>query len=174
MTPHKQLLLHDPDNGVYGDCYRTALGCLLDMPPEQVPHFLENLGADSTGTEWQAARDLWLAEQGYRRLRIGFQPATEAAVEIIREMVTEDGGDPDTDVYPAGLPGLLQMMGHVNPGIYYLLVGMSSSGVNHVVIGCGDEIVHDPHPSNVGVVAPIEEFGMYEFEFLIPLGLTRR
>ncbi|AKU43491.1 hypothetical protein CPT_Sansa87 [Caulobacter phage Sansa] len=38
MTPQKQIFRHRPENGVYGDCYRTALACILDMKPEDLPH----------------------------------------------------------------------------------------------------------------------------------------
>ena len=38
MTPHKQLNRHRPEEGVFGDCYRTAIACLLDLRPQDVPH----------------------------------------------------------------------------------------------------------------------------------------
>jgi hypothetical protein len=38
MTPHKQRFRHDPANGIYGDCWRTAIACLLDIQPEEIPH----------------------------------------------------------------------------------------------------------------------------------------
>ena len=40
MKFYKQLHKHDPDNGVWGDCHRTAIGCLLDIEPELIPNFL--------------------------------------------------------------------------------------------------------------------------------------
>ena len=39
MTPQTQLNKHDPANGVYGDCGRTVIACLLDLHPSEVPHF---------------------------------------------------------------------------------------------------------------------------------------
>lgn len=41
MKPQKQAFRHDPENGVYGDCYRTAIACMLDMERDEVPHFYE-------------------------------------------------------------------------------------------------------------------------------------
>lgn len=38
MTPHKQLFRHDPAKGVYGDCWRTVIACLLDLPVDSIPH----------------------------------------------------------------------------------------------------------------------------------------
>jgi hypothetical protein len=40
MIKHKQEFRHDPENGVYGDCFRTSIACMLDLKREQVPHFL--------------------------------------------------------------------------------------------------------------------------------------
>jgi hypothetical protein len=40
MTPVDQLVMHDPDNGRFGDCMRACIASLLDLPAEEVPHFL--------------------------------------------------------------------------------------------------------------------------------------
>lgn len=42
MIYNKQLFRHDPDNKVFGDCHRTALACMLDLQPSEVPHFYES------------------------------------------------------------------------------------------------------------------------------------
>jgi len=41
MIPIDQTILHDPDNGQYGDCQRACVASLLEIPIEEVPHFLE-------------------------------------------------------------------------------------------------------------------------------------
>ena len=64
MTPYKQLYRHNPEIGQIGDCYRTTIGCLLDIPPEDVPHFYEqwdNNGPELAGA-WLGAQGLALAE----------------------------------------------------------------------------------------------------------------
>lgn len=38
MTPQKQLFTHNPPTSI-GDCERTAIACLLDLPLTEVPHF---------------------------------------------------------------------------------------------------------------------------------------
>lgn len=38
MQYHKQLNKRDPENGVFGDCYRTAVACILDKHPSEVIH----------------------------------------------------------------------------------------------------------------------------------------
>lgn len=41
MMKHKQLIQHhDPENGQWGDCFRTSIACILDMNPQDVPHFM--------------------------------------------------------------------------------------------------------------------------------------
>lgn len=35
----KQAFLHKPEEGVYGDCYRTCIACLLGIDRDAVPHF---------------------------------------------------------------------------------------------------------------------------------------
>jgi hypothetical protein len=61
MTPHTQLYTHDPDNGVFGDCYRTCIACILDCDPLFVPH----VGKDGAGkwAENHKALDAWLARK---------------------------------------------------------------------------------------------------------------
>lgn len=39
MIPVDQQIMHDPDNGVYGDCMRACIASLLEVSLEQVPHF---------------------------------------------------------------------------------------------------------------------------------------
>lgn len=34
-----QTILHDPENGKYGNCFQAALATLLGLPLEEVPHF---------------------------------------------------------------------------------------------------------------------------------------
>lgn len=62
MTPATQLFPHRPDEGVFGDCYRTAIACLLDLPPEDVPHHHRVL----EGNEQRALMDEWLEPRGLR------------------------------------------------------------------------------------------------------------
>lgn len=40
MIYQKQLYLHEPDKMQFGDCHRTSLACLLNIPVEDSPHFI--------------------------------------------------------------------------------------------------------------------------------------
>lgn len=89
MTPHTQAYLHDPSRGVRGDCYRTAIACLLDVPRDDVPHVLEH----STPAV-QKATAAYLKTFGLAMLEL---PITSARVaEVIAFMAK---ANPDVSSY---------------------------------------------------------------------------
>ncbi|MGW8565701.1 hypothetical protein [Isoptericola sp. NPDC055881] len=61
MIPADQLHNAGPGEEVVGDCWRTAIACVLDIPPADVPHFVQEHG----GYFAQATLD-WLAERDMR------------------------------------------------------------------------------------------------------------
>ena len=129
MTPHKQLFKHDPANGVYGDCGRTAIACLLDLEPSDVPHFWnktskENQDPDADARDWLAGRGLRVATWCYEE---------------------------------ANLEQVFDFMRVNNPGVTYTLTGMSPRNVNHVVICRDDEMIHDPSTQGGGLVGPADD-----------------
>jgi hypothetical protein len=127
MTPHKQRFRHDPDNGVYGDCHRTALACLLDLVPEDVPHF--GHGAPE-GEEFNRRIDEWLATRGLCQASVAY------------------GGE---------LQHVLDAVQRGGPGVYFLLGGTSRTGCNHTVIGCDGAIAWDPSLNDSGIVGPCSD-----------------
>ena len=136
MTPHKQLYRHDPDNGVYGDCQRTAIACLLDRRPEDVPHFME----DGVLPEVADKRiDDWLTMLNLKMIFVPFQ---------------------------GELADVMDMQARFMPGLHYLLVGKSRTGVGHVVVCKDRDIVHDPSQNDSGIIGPCEESGMYWIQYL--------
>jgi len=138
MTPHKQLLRHNPAAGQIGDCWRTCIACLLDLAPDQVPHFVEPHLDDGPAATAFARR--WLASRGFGLIQFA---------------------------YTGALQGILDAQAAVNPDTYFLLGGMSRSGVLHSVIARNDAIEWDPHPDDVGVIGP-DPNGLYWLEFLVP------
>ncbi|MDE2441810.1 MAG: hypothetical protein KGP14_12370 [Betaproteobacteria bacterium] len=137
MNFHKQRYLHDPENGIYGDCMRTAVACIMDLELDDVPHFLEG---NPAGTEFNRRVNSFLASKGKQIFSVPF-----AADRL--------------DI-------LLDSLGHQNPDAIYMLSGESSRGVNHVVICRGGEVIHDPHPSNSGLIGPCSPDGYYWVEIL--------
>lgn len=127
MRYHKQRFRHDPEAGIFGDCHRTAIACLLDLEPEQVPHFgQENPAAQEFGR----AVGRFLATRNLADVHIAFK---------------------------ASLPDVLQTMEALNPGMYYLLGGTSKTGCGHTVIGCGERIVHDTSLNDSGIIGPMDD-----------------
>lgn len=63
MRPVKQSLIHDPANGVQGDCQRAVIASLLELPLSSVPHFGEIAQGDST-IFWAEVQN-FLASYGY-------------------------------------------------------------------------------------------------------------
>ena len=148
MTPYKQLNWHDPDNGVYGDCFRTSIGCLLDLPPAEVPHFVEQAvlaGEDHSQGADKRARD-WLAERGFAMLSFNFLAT------------------PEWVAYHGKMAG----------GVPYLLTGQSPNyDCLHTVVGIGAfEVLHDVSTAGKGIAGPWktddgQEF--YSVDYIVPL-----
>jgi len=49
MKPQEQQYSHNPDAGVFGDCFRASIASILELPIDDVPHFL-----------YDGSQDLWL------------------------------------------------------------------------------------------------------------------
>lgn len=139
MTPVKQRIRHDPPNS-YGDCHRAALASLLDLDIESVPHFMDGL-ANNEGAIFNKRQDDFLRSRGL-----------------------------DCIVFPVGgeIEEVFRAAGFWNPGKLFLLGGASDRGTGHTVIASPDGIVHDPHPSNIGVTSPMED-GYYWITYIVGL-----
>lgn len=143
MIERKQLFRHDPESGVIGDCYRTALACILDLEPEDFPH---------VGIEQWRDPDLFNKHFEKHLESIGFSMVQIAWNNLV---------------------GMLNSMEIANPGVYYVIGGESRNGCGHVVVACGGEIVWDPAQDNSGLVAPFKEDGLYWATFLVPSRFKR-
>lgn len=145
LANYHQLYRHEPSNDIPGDCYRTAIGCLLNMPPHKVPHFaLQSWMGEFTSGD--AAAQHWLKGLGWQLATIFFAGAS--------------------DVYEA--------MRQLNPCVTYLLSGKSPRGNwSHVVIFQGGDFRWDPAPFSAKgygrLDGPCPENGMYQIEFLVPI-----
>lgn len=128
MTPHKQLNPHSPAHGVWGDCYRTAIACILDVEPATVPHVMD--GGTVTGDEADALMRRHLARLGYSLFAVPYHGLT--------------------------LEELLAEQKRTNPDMHYMLGGISRTGCGHWVICKDGEIVHDPSRAEAGIIGPHE------------------
>lgn len=145
MTPHAQLIKHDPDNGHYGDCQRTCVAAILDLHPSEVPHFCDDPTATRADEGWWEKRQAkWLAARGLTAVTIAYS------------------GD-------ASLNDVMLWTSRQNPTTPMILLGQSSLGCNHVVVVMDGIIVCDP--SGNGIVGPSLE-GVWEISVLA-VGVTK-
>lgn len=122
----KQKFRHAPESGIYGDCARTAIACLLGIDPETVPHWHCAL---EPGEQERRHND-FLAERGLIRFTLAF------AFQEVEAM--------------------LDTAARLAQGQPYLLAGQSRNGTCHVVVCQGQEIVWDPALDDSGIVGPHE------------------
>lgn len=127
MIFQKQAFRHKPEEGQHGDCHRTVIACLLDLPRDSVPNFGVYYGDPDA---FHKAERSFLKSRGLAPVSVG---------------------------YNGTLEDVLRTMGAVNPTAYYILGGTSKTGFGHSVIGLGGKIVWDPHPDDVGIVGPMSD-----------------
>lgn len=82
--------------------------------------------------------------------------------------------DPSNEVFYARVNKFLKPMGFtrvaipfgidpritmklINPGLYYILSGVTDSGVGHSLVCFEDKVVHDPSPSQLELVGPLPD-----------------
>lgn len=130
MKYHKQLFKHNPDEGIYGDCFRTCIACLLDLEPQEVPHFAEYISDDEEESVFMDRARLWLKDRG-----LGIA----------------------SFAYDFGPDKALYWMSKMNPGIHYIMVGEGKGGANHCVVCLDDAVIHDPHYDEKGLIGPCDD-----------------
>ena len=140
MQFHTQLVMHDPDNGKLGDCHRTALACLLNKKPEEVPHFGEFC---FDPVKYHEMKQEYLKTLGLAEFSFPVQ-----------------GESPVSDV--------TNSIGSWNTNLLYMLSGKSSRGTNHIVVCRGYKMIHDPHPSNEFICGPCND-NFYWVSVLTPI-----
>ena len=141
MKFHKQIIKEvDPDQGLYGDCYRTVVACLLDMEIRNVPNFADPaVYRKSVSGTFTGAANEWLKQHGYGRAIIRF-PTFAPPENVLR-----------------------QFRGSL---CYWILVGKGARGSNHAIICYRDRIIHDP--SDSGVVGPCTPQNAYYAHVITP------
>ncbi len=144
MIEQKQLHLHRPEQNQYGDCWRTCIACILNVPPNNIPHYYEQLWkeGENISQEVHAATNEFLADAGY-----GVQ-YIEIPVQCDEEQLR---------VY----------ISHYFKDMY-VIVGCNSKNGGHSVIMKGYDYMWDPAIDNSGCVGPMED-GYYWIGFLVDL-----
>jgi hypothetical protein len=150
MRIQKQLYRHNAEKGIMGDCHRTAIACVLDLDPQDVPHFMEKV-PEHDASEAEIAAERWLNARGLTQINVAY--AGESDLETV-----------------------LSTVANSNPrskGIVYLLGGTSRNGTGHTVVCCDDKIVCDPSLDESGIVGPLSD-GRYWVTFFGSLAATHR
>lgn len=115
MIPVVCQVKHDPEAGTYGDCMRACVASIMELTPDQVPHFVRD---NPNAIEAHQRMVEFLAEYNFAPFMINC-------------------GSEDT------FADILDYMGKQNPTTYYMVFGRTDAG-DHVIVCRGGEIAHDP------------------------------
>lgn len=126
MIPYKQLVNHDPDNNSFGDCFRTAIACVLEILPEKVPHVFEQGVTDQEGCDKMRE---WLGQRGLSLVEVPMDYTLQVVLDWAARQI---------------------------PDGHYLLSGKSDAGCGHMVVCKGNQIVHDPAMRENPIVGPLD------------------
>lgn len=125
MIFQKQIHPHLPEAGLYGDCFRTCVACLLDLEVHEVPHFFQI--EKDTGDDADILIRDFLATRGLMLFRF---PVCGSLERITEQMEASNGR------------------------AMYMLQGRSPRGEEHVVIYKGADLLWDPAPGGKGIIGP--------------------
>ena len=140
MIGMQQTLRHDPDNEVYGDCFRTCIAIILDEDIEVVPHFCD----PNQFKDHKKALRKFLHKRDLDVFTIMYPGETSFA-------------------------DVLFTTGHYNPGIPMVISGKSPRGVNHCIVAMDGEVFCDPFDGSdnpTPFLGPSEESGMWWVEVI--------
>jgi hypothetical protein len=129
VTPVEQREMADPENGVTGDCWKCCIASVLDLPYEDVPHFVAD-EIEGRSDSWWNASQAFLRERGY----------------VLASFALHGSDTP------------LLRFGNEEPRWHFTAPGHWIAGVKsprfmedgeaggHVVVMSGSSVVYDPHP----------------------------
>lgn len=135
MIPVDQRILnHCPEEGRYGDCFRAVVASILELPYEEVPHWMQypadaplvKLPNGQEASPWYLDMRAWLALRGMDILCFDLKAWRESGLDPI--------------------PFLRNLT------MYHDLSGPSPRfpGELHACVARAGVIVHDPHPDRTG------------------------
>lgn len=112
MTPVIQTKLHDPENGIRGNCFRACLASILEIPIDDIPCFEDMMSVEEPEI-WVTAFANWLTplkmdayevEVGKGETPRGYTIATGPSPrypDVLHSVVALDG-KPFFDPHPSG------------------------------------------------------------------------
>lgn len=157
MKYHKQEHLYNPEIGMKGSCYPTVFACLLDLPLNEVPYFhLFYWTIEEKNNINRVFRARFLGnpnssrEEATENQLQNFDHWTSMAASlwdiVLKSWLASKGYEEEF------FNDLDEYLSHSRE-FPYLVSGLSARGIEHVVIYKGHQMIHDPHPSNDGLVS---------------------
>jgi len=141
LSRQKQAYRHDPKSGIQGDCYRTAIACVLGVERDSVPHSHEEM----TGPENEAFIDAWLRPRGFRRIYL--------------PVLGDEFKEVANAMYPRG------------GGLPVIITGQGPRNVNHVVVVYGVDDFWCPTlgavDAEVALIGPALPDGYFWAEWIV-------
>lgn len=137
---------HDPASGKIGDCFRCSVASILELPREDVPHFMEQDWHRETPA-WYADVCRWLAPMGMTYLDWMIAPQYFGP-QWFEHLALDAGFD-----------------------VYHVMCGVGPRGEQHAVVGRNGVLAHDPHPARAGLAGPGPHgyrFGFFLFSQPVP------
>lgn len=113
LRKQHQCFPHRPRDGIQGDCYPTALACVLQRPRDEIPHWHDDPGSDVINGRYKE----WFATQNLRQIYFPVLPP--------------EGGmschSAANDMWSRG------------SGLPMIMTGLGPRGVNHVIVVYGED-----------------------------------
>lgn len=101
MIPTKQTILHDPDNGIHGNCFSAVLASILHLPIDEIPIFSNPVSWIKDVNEWLLPYglayciiegfDAYLEAYGIRGIYHEIAGTTSRSNEVLHACVAKDG-----------------------------------------------------------------------------------
>lgn len=132
----KQLNQHRPEQGIYGDCHRTAIACILNMDAADVPHFMDGTSGKGSAPAAYDAAEKWLRDRGLTQVSFAFPG--DCPLDLVLDAASKNAAH--------GMP--------------FILGGESRTGCNHSVVVCNGKIACDPSIDDAGIIGPCDD-GFY-------------
>ncbi len=116
MKPVYQTQSHNPEQGQFGDCFRAMIASALELPIEDVPHFLRE--CEGEPLTWRRGINAFLRSYNLAFINIGNSPTwmrDHGITGLMHEVIGETqhdtlhsilaiDGEPIHDPFPNGLP----------------------------------------------------------------------
>lgn len=154
MKYHKQLSLYVEGDitNKKGSCLQTAIACILDLELDEVPPFHLFFWSKKEDEILQQMSKEMYHDKEYqeRRYEFMYNMWHDALIFFLasKGIKTEYFYDKENTEEEYKISNWLKN----NPDVLYTATGDSLRGVKHIVIFQNGKMIHDPHPSNAGLV----------------------